>query len=104
MSDELVAHAAPDFRRIDRFIRIERIRPREQDFRRFWIQRVSNAAIIDRADGGALRFVEVSDALGAAVVRNHINTIADSLAIAHMIALRFRVAASFKNRLVRTFG
>jgi hypothetical protein len=34
---------------------------------------------------------------------NHINTIADSLAIAHMIALRFRIAASFKNRLVRTF-
>src|SRR5438128_2241255 len=34
----------------------------------------------------------------------HVTTIPDSLAIAHMIALRFRVAASFKNRLVRTFG
>ena len=28
---------------------------------------------------------------------------ADSLAVAHMISLRLRVAASLKNRLVRTF-
>src|SRR6185503_12111428 len=103
MRGGLVAHAAPDFRRIDGLIWIESLCPLEQDLRCFRIQRVRNTTIIDRADGGALRLVEVSDTLGATVVCDHINTIADPLAIAHMIALRFRIAASFKNRLVRTF-
>src|SRR5262249_6348785 len=53
--------------------------------------------------GCALRFVKVSDTLGATIVRDHINTIADPLTIADMIALRFRVAASLKNGLVWTF-
>jgi hypothetical protein len=98
-----VPHPIPNFCRIDCLIRIEGFRPGEQNLRRFRIQWVRNATIIDRADGGTLWLFEVSDTLGTAVVRNHIDTIADSLAVAHMISLRLRIAASLKNRLVRTF-
>src|SRR6185503_1390090 len=103
MSGGLVAYPTPDFSRINGLIWIECLCPLEQDLSCFRIKRVRNTTIIDRADSGALRLVEVSNTLGATVVCNHINTIANSLAIAHMVALRFRVAASLKNRLVRTF-
>src|SRR6185503_8039006 len=103
MRGGLVAYTTPDFRRIDGLIWIESFCPLEQDLRCFRIQRVRNTTIIDRTDGGALRLAEVSDTLGATVVCDHINTIANSLAISHMVALRFRIATSFKNRLVRTF-
>jgi hypothetical protein len=36
-------------------------------------------------------------------MRNHIDTVSHSLAVAHMISLCFRVAASFEDGLVRTF-
>jgi hypothetical protein len=45
----------------------------------------------------------MSDTLGTAVMRNHIDTVSHSLAVAHMISLCFRVAASFEDGLVRTF-
>jgi hypothetical protein len=41
--------------------------------------------------------------LGTAIMRNDIYIVSHSLAVAHMISLRFRVAASFEDGLVRTF-
>src|SRR5437868_55434 len=70
-----VPNPIPNFCRIDCLIRIEGFRPCEQNFRRFRIQWVRNATIIDRADGGTLWLVEVSDTLGTALVRTHIDTI-----------------------------
>src|SRR5262245_25058014 len=45
----------------------------------------------------------MTDTLGTAVMRNHIYIVSYSLAVAHMISFRFRVAASFEDGLVRTF-
>jgi hypothetical protein len=51
-----------------------------------------------------LRLVKMADAFSAAVMGDHINVVAHSLAVAYMVPLGFRVAASLKNRLVRTLG
>ena len=45
----------------------------------------------------------MADTLGTPIMSNHVNTVPDALAVAHMISLRLRVAASFKDGLVRTF-
>src|ERR1043166_4574961 len=73
------------------------------DVRRFRIGRFRNAAIVDRTDCGALRFVKMAGTLGTAIMRNDIYIVSHSLAVAHMIPLSFRVAASFEDGLVRTF-
>ncbi len=44
------------------------------------------------------------DALGTAIMGNHIDTISNALTVTYMIALRLRVAASFEDGLIRTFG
>src|SRR5262245_30084115 len=98
-----VPHATPHFCRIDTLVRIEFPRLVQQDIRRFRIGRVGDATIVDWADRRALRFVKMADTLGTAVMRNHIYIVSNSLAVAHMISFRFRVAASFEDGLVRTF-
>src|SRR6476661_10896120 len=98
-----VANAAPHLRGIDGFVRVELAGLLQEHVGCLRIDRISNAAVVDRAHSGALRFVEMADALGATVMGNHIDVIAYPLAVAHMVALGFRIAASFKNRLVRTF-
>src|SRR6188474_280515 len=99
-----VANAAPHFRSIDGFVWVERAGLLQEHVGRLRIGRISNTAVVDWAHSGALRFVEMADTLGAAVMGNHVDVIAHSLAVAHMVALGLRIAASFKNRLVRTFG
>src|SRR5574339_682653 len=89
----LIADAAPDLGRVNGLIRVQLLRLLKKDIRRFRIDRVGNAAVINRADGRTLRFVEMANAFGATIVCNHVNIIADSLAITHMISLRFRIAA-----------
>ena len=101
---ELVPDSAPYLRRINRLIGVELLGFVEQDVSCFRVCGIGDAAIIDWADGSALRFVKVAHALGAAVVRNNINIVANSLTIADVVALSLCIAASFKDRLVRTFG
>jgi hypothetical protein len=45
----------------------------------------------------------MADTLGAAVMGNDINVVADSLAIAHVIAFVLGVAPGFEDRFVGTF-
>ena len=45
----------------------------------------------------------MADTLGTAVMGDDINIVSLSLAVAHMVSLRLRVAASFEDGLVRTF-
>src|SRR3546814_2360670 len=59
--------------------------PFEQNFRGFRIERVRNAAVVHRAHRRALRFVEVADALGAAVVGNDVDVVAFALPLTHMV-------------------
>jgi len=101
---ELVPNAAPHLGGVDGFIWIQLPGLLQQNVRRLGIGGIRNAAIIHRTYSGALRFIEMADALGAAVMGDHIDVIAHSLPVADMVALRFRIAASFKNRFVRTFG
>lgn len=101
---ELVPDSAPNLRSINVLIGIELLGFVEQDVGCFRVRGIGDAAIVDWADGSALRFVKVADALGAAVVRNDVNIVANSLTIADVVALSLCIAASFKDRLVRTFG
>src|SRR5688572_14315536 len=75
-----IPHAAPHLCRIDTLVRIQLLRLVQQDIRRFGIGRIRNAAIVDRTDRRALRFVKMADTLGAAVMRNDVNGISFALA------------------------
>src|SRR5262249_21004384 len=98
-----IPHAAPHFCRIDGLVRIEFLRLFQQDIGRLRISWIRYTTIIDRTDRRALRFVKMADTLGTPVMGNHVNIVSHSLAVAHMISLRLRVAASFEDGLVRTF-
>ena len=101
---ELISDAAPDLRRIDILVRIELLCLLQKDVRCLRIDRIGNATVVDRADGSALWFIEMANALGAAIMCNHVDVITNSLTVAHMVALRFRIATGFENRLIGTFG
>jgi precorrin-3B methylase len=45
----------------------------------------------------------MADTLGTPIMGDHVNSVSDSLTVAHMISLRLRVAASFEDRFIRTF-
>jgi hypothetical protein len=98
-----VSHATPHFCRIDRLVRIEGLRPFQQDIGPFRIQRIRNTTIIDRTDGRTLWFIKMADALSTPIMRDYVNIVPDALAVTHMKSLLFRAAASFKDRLVRAF-
>ena len=100
----LVADAAPDLVRIDLFVRIERACSLQQNLSRLRISGVCDAAIIDRTDGCALRLIEMPYALGAAVMGNDIDVVANTLTISDMIPLCLCVAAGFENRFIRALG
>ena len=100
----LVPNAAPNLGGIDGLIGIQFLGLLKQHVRGLGIGGIRNAAIIHRTDSGALRFVKMADALRAAVMGDHIDVIAHSLPVADMVAFCFRIAASFKDRFVRTFG
>src|SRR5574338_1094059 len=92
-----VPHAAPNFCRIDRLVRIECLPLFQQDIGPLRISRIRNTTVIDRTDRRTLRFVEMADTLSTPIMGNHVNIIAHSLTVAHMISLRLRVAASFED-------
>jgi hypothetical protein len=104
MTVELITDAAPDFCLIDMFVRIELLRFVHKDFCRLRISGIGNATVIDWTHGGALRFIEMANALSAAIVRDDIDIIANSLAVAHVVSLRFRIAAGFEDRLIGALG
>ena len=60
-------------------------------------------AIVHRADRSALRFIKMSHAFRAAIVRDDINVVAHALTITHVIAFAFGVASSFKDSFVGAF-
>src|SRR5687768_9128097 len=99
----LVPHTAPNFCRVDGLVRIELLCFLQQNIGRLWIGWIRDATIIDRTNRCTLRFVKMSDALGAPVMSNHVNTVSHSLAVAHMVSLRLCVTASFEDCLIRTF-
>lgn len=104
MTIELITDAAPDLCLIDVFVRIELLRFVQKDFCRLRIRGIGNATVIDWTHGGALRFIEMANALSAAIVRDDIDIVANSLAVAHVVSLRFRIAAGFEDRLIGTLG
>jgi|SRR5215467_14664512 len=101
---ELVSHSAPYLRRVNVLLRIELPRLIEQDVCCFRVCGVRDATIVDWTHRRALRLVKVTDAFGAAIVCDHINVVANSLAVADMVPLPLCIAPSFEDRLVRTFG
>jgi hypothetical protein len=100
---ELVSYAAPDLGRVNGLVRIQLLRSLQKNLSRFGIEWIGNAAVIDRTDCRALRFVEVTDTLGAAIVCNDVNVIADPLPVADVIAFGLSVASGFKDRFIGTF-
>lgn len=82
---ELVPDSTPDFSGIDSFVRIQCLCAFQKDIRRFWIERIGDAAIIDWTHRRALGFVEMADTLGASIMGDDINIIADSLSVADMV-------------------
>ena len=100
---KLVPNAAPNLGGINGLIRIQFLGLLKQNVRGLGIGGIRNAAIIHGTYSGALRFVKMADALRAAVMGDHIDVVAHPLPVADMVAFRFRIAASFKDRFVRTF-
>jgi hypothetical protein len=100
---ELVPDPTPDFSGINSFIRIQCLCPIQKNLRRFRIERIGDAAIIDRTHGRALGFIKMADTLGAPVVGDDIDIIADSLSIPDVVPFRLSVASGFENCFIGTF-
>src|SRR5207237_10798275 len=103
-SGALVAHAAPHLVGIDLLIRVQPPGALQENLRRFGIGGIGDAAIIHWTDRRTLGLVEVSDTLGATLVSDDIDVIADALAITDMVAFPLGVATGFKDGLVRALG
>jgi hypothetical protein len=100
----LVSNAAPHFIGIDLLVRVQPLGSLQEDFGRFRIGGIGDAAIVHGADGRALRFVEVPHAFGAALVGDDIDVVSDALPITDVVALSLRVAPGLKDGLVWTLG
>lgn len=98
-----VSYPTPHFGGIYRFIGIQSLCSFQKHIRRFRIEGIRNTAIINGANRGTLGFIKVTNTLGAAVMRNYVNIIANSLPIANVIAFALRIAPGFKDRFIRTF-
>lgn len=85
------------------FVGIERPGFRQENLGGLRVGRVGDTAIINRADSGALRLVEMADAFGTAIMSDDVDAVSDTLAITHMIPFTFRVAPCLENGLVGTF-
>jgi hypothetical protein len=98
----LVANAAPHLIRVNFLIRIQRASLLHESVGRLRICRVSDAAIVNRAHGRALWFVEMAHAFSTAIVCNDVDVIPDALTVSHMIALTFSIATCLENGLIGT--
>ena len=66
------------------------------------IDRIRDAAVVDRTDRRTLRLIEVPDTFGAPIMGDDVDAVSYALAIADMISLRLCVTPCFKDRFVRT--
>jgi hypothetical protein len=99
----LIPHAAPNLAWVDLLIGIERLGPCQEYFGRLGVDGIRDAAIVDGAHGSALRFIEMADAFGAAIMGDDVNAVSDALPITHVIPLALGVAPRLKNGLIRAF-
>jgi hypothetical protein len=98
-----VPHAAPHLVRIDRLIWVQGPGLLQEHLSDFGIRGIRDATIVDWTDGRALWFIKVSDALGASVVRNHIDIVSDTLTVSDVIALALGIATGFKDGFIGAF-
>jgi hypothetical protein len=103
ISSRSVSYPTPHFGGIYRFIGIQSLCSFQKHIRCFRIEGVRNTAIINGANRGTLGFIKVTNTLGAAVMRDYVNIVADTLPIADVIAFALRVAPGFKDRFIRAF-
>jgi len=99
----LIPDAAPDFFWVNFFVRIEFVGFSQKDIgglRDFWI---GNAAVINRANGRTLRFIEMTYTFRASFIRNDVNRITISLAFPNLMVEFFGGTACFKNGFIGAF-
>jgi len=67
------------------------------------IGRIGDTAVIHRTDSGALRLVEMADALSTPIMSDDVDAVSDTLAITHVIPFTLRIASRLENGLVGAF-
>jgi len=85
------------------FVGIERPGFPQENLGGLRVGRVGDTAVINRTDSGALRFVEMADALSTAIMSDDVDAVSDTLAITHVIPFTLRIAPRLENGLVGTF-
>jgi hypothetical protein len=88
---------------MDFLVGIEALGSFQENLLRFRVHGVGNATIVNRTNCGTLWLVEMPDALRAALMGDHIDTVTDTQSIPYMVPLGLGIAARLKNRLVGTF-
>jgi hypothetical protein len=98
----LVSNATPHFIRVDILIRIQCASLLQKNVGGLRVSRVSDAAVVNGTHSGALRFIKVTDAFSATIMRDDVDVISLTLTVSYVIPLAFSIAPRFENGLVGT--
>jgi len=98
----LVSNATPHFVRVDFLIRIECASLLQENVGGFGVCRVSDAAVVNGTHSRALRFIKVTYAFSATIMRDDVDIISLTLTVSYVITLAFSIAPRFENGLVGT--